>query len=314
MPLTDRLGPYSHNVWDTSSNLSYRTGPRRPNGRLRRQDSLTGPYQNSIAFAPSFHTRGGIPHHRSPPSSPINAPGAWPSVTESRSTIAPASSRVDVVRGDQLSPEIPLRRKKEVHRQRQDLKLSGDYLGVQGINPETGQLDVLTPTTGSKSTISSAASGVQVSVAQESINKYKQGKDELRRQQSLVRWRKDNGQWSSVAEPMLSPIVQSRSTTPRKLISRYGAHITMSDDDFLHSTSSPSSERTPFRRAWPDHGAYMGRRCAVLECWMGGNVFFSNCQHASSCAPKGHYSLRAISQLHSSTTKSRKWQSQQPAF
>ncbi|KAL1891399.1 hypothetical protein Sste5346_007662 [Sporothrix stenoceras] len=52
-------------------------------------------------------------------------------------------------------------------------------------------------------------------MAQESIDKYEKGKDELRRQQSLVRWRKDNGQWSSVAEPLLSPIAQSRSSSPQ---------------------------------------------------------------------------------------------------
>ncbi|CEJ84092.1 hypothetical protein VHEMI03378 [[Torrubiella] hemipterigena] len=36
--------------------------------------------------------------------------------------------------------------KREARRQRQSLKESGDYLGVQGINPDTGKLDASTPT------------------------------------------------------------------------------------------------------------------------------------------------------------------------
>ncbi|ERS98934.1 hypothetical protein HMPREF1624_04127 [Sporothrix schenckii ATCC 58251] len=214
------LGP-----WDVSSNVSSRTGPKLSGGRLRRQDSLTDPYQKSIGQPSVISPSGGIPHYRSPPPLPLpsKAPGAWPSTTESQSTIAPFVSR-DACRGDhwdqRLSPEDdkPFRQKREVHRRRKDLKASGDFLGVQGINPDTGQLDVLTPTTGSKSTISSGASGVPASVAQSSIEKYEKEKDELRRQQSLVRWRKDTGQWSSVAEPTLSPIAQSRSSTPCRFI------------------------------------------------------------------------------------------------
>lgn len=36
--------------------------------------------------------------------------------------------------------------KLEARRQRRNLKESGDYLGVQGLNPETGQPDIITPT------------------------------------------------------------------------------------------------------------------------------------------------------------------------
>ncbi len=42
--------------------------------------------------------------------------------------------------------------KRESRRRRQSLKESGDFLGVQGVNPETGEMDVLTPTTSSGST------------------------------------------------------------------------------------------------------------------------------------------------------------------
>ncbi|KAJ6444372.1 Candidapepsin [Purpureocillium lavendulum] len=44
--------------------------------------------------------------------------------------------------------------KKEARRQRRNLKESGDYLGVQGVNPETGQLDVITPSDSERSSTS----------------------------------------------------------------------------------------------------------------------------------------------------------------
>lgn len=114
---------------------------------------------------------------------------------------------------------MPSARKQQVHRLRKDLKASGDFLGVQGVNPATGQLDVLTPTTSSKSTVSSGGpSAVPGSAVHGSLPRYGEDKEQLRRQQSLVRWRKDSGQWSSAAEPRLSPIAQSsdpaRSPTP----------------------------------------------------------------------------------------------------
>lgn len=46
--------------------------------------------------------------------------------------------------------------RKEARRQRRDLKESGDYLGVQGINPATGQLDMITPN-GSEENVASFA-------------------------------------------------------------------------------------------------------------------------------------------------------------
>lgn len=39
-----------------------------------------------------------------------------------------------------------LRMKKQARQEKRALKESGDYLGVQGINPKTGQLDIETPT------------------------------------------------------------------------------------------------------------------------------------------------------------------------
>ncbi|CAK7269782.1 hypothetical protein SEPCBS57363_003774 [Sporothrix epigloea] len=150
-------------------------------------------------------------------------------MTESRSTIyvepeppAPKNASYDSFYEDKLAPNLPFQRKLEIHLERKSLKESGDFLGVQGVNPETGQLDVLTPTTGSKSTLSSGTSAVASGSVQSSMERYERNKDKLRRQQSLIRWRRETGQWSSAAAPGLSPIEQSRDTTPsRSILSKF---------------------------------------------------------------------------------------------
>ncbi|CAK7270826.1 hypothetical protein SEPCBS119000_004283 [Sporothrix epigloea] len=165
-------------------------------------------------------------------------------MTESRSTIyvdpgppVPA----DTFREDRLAQALPLQRKLEIHLERKSLKESGDYLGVQGINPETGQLDVLTPTTGSKSTLSSGTSAVPSGSYQSSMERYEKDKERLRRQQSLIRWRRETGQWSSVAEPGLSPIEQSRDTTPTHPLTPPGTWASQAATAVWHSVrmSSP---------------------------------------------------------------------------
>ena len=146
--------------------------------------------------------------------------------------------------------------KREARRLRQSLKESGDFLGVQGVNPETGEMDVLTPTTSSDSNkpvshSASALGGLAHMVKEtreayreakrqhdtelirvksqreyERLDKLEREKEAIRAEQRKVRWRKDAGQWSSVAEPNLSPIAQSqRSGTPRMFsISMAGVH------------------------------------------------------------------------------------------
>ncbi len=129
--------------------------------------------------------------------------------------------------------------KRQARRRRQSLKESGDFLGVQGVNPETGEMDILTPTTSSDSTrplgllprLGGAAQVLietkqayreakrqyeaelmrtQSSREQEKMDKIEKEKEAIRVTQRGVRWRKDVGQWSSVAEPNLSPIAQSQ--------------------------------------------------------------------------------------------------------
>ena len=132
--------------------------------------------------------------------------------------------------------------KKETRRLRRNLKQSGDYLGVQGINPATGQLDVITPTDSDQSSLSQETRQ-KVLVLQKTLkdarHSYKSAKEksqqearnlvlrsekEKLRQSELdkvvvkaisqdIKWRRHTRQWSSAQEPGLSPIAQSQSST-----------------------------------------------------------------------------------------------------
>ncbi|KAH6687734.1 hypothetical protein F5X68DRAFT_239121 [Plectosphaerella plurivora] len=142
---------------------------------------------------------------------------------------------------------------KERRRQRRLLQESGDYLGVQGVNPQTGQLDVITPTpsnssksgttlqTGRKMQLLETKAQAARRAYQDALDaaqeeaqlvlqererskeaKRNKSKESVRRAQSRVRWRRDPRQWSSAQEPDLSPIAQSvgtitpESTSPRR--------------------------------------------------------------------------------------------------
>jgi hypothetical protein len=122
-------------------------------------------------------------------------------------------------------------------RLRRNLKESGDYLGVQGINPLTGELDVLTPTSSSPSDlVPGTSTGLEkllktVKEAKfsheetkktqealeearreiEKLNRAVEKKESIRILQRRVRWRREGNNWSSVAEPDLSPIQSLRS-------------------------------------------------------------------------------------------------------
>lgn len=127
--------------------------------------------------------------------------------------------------------------KKEARRQRRSLRESGDYLGVQGINPETGQLDVITPTDSDRSeeTAQKIESLRQVlkrsptsfgktpsqneeqlkemllKVDMEKMRRHQKDKEILKNANKNIMWRRHTKQWSSVQQPDLSPIVQSTS-------------------------------------------------------------------------------------------------------
>lgn len=128
--------------------------------------------------------------------------------------------------------------KQELRRQRRCLKESGDFLGVTGINPYTGQMDVITPTTSSEDAAPACSSPTTSCLAtlahtgQNAAEDYENAKREawlraehqkaegrkeeirtiLQQHGGNVMWRKEEGGWSSVATPKLSPIPQSQQS------------------------------------------------------------------------------------------------------
>ncbi|KAI1850105.1 hypothetical protein JX266_004484 [Neoarthrinium moseri] len=135
-----------------------------------------------------------------------------------------------------------LRSKEQTRRQRRELKASGDFLPVTGYNPWSGEWDVLTPT----DTLSSDATSpsteekmiklaqkveeakmaylharnrqesekekIKLEKAQAKLAKIEKTKNHIRRQGSNIKWSTRRGQWSSAAEPNLSPIAQSANS------------------------------------------------------------------------------------------------------
>lgn len=132
---------------------------------------------------------------------------------------------------------------KETRRRRQRLKESGDYLGPQGINPKTGEMDIHTPTDSEESAVNqellrniydlrqqleesgssykpdrNTAKGKLkrlMEAEEKRLQKRRREKETLKRAVAGHRWRRYTKQWSSVQEPDLSPIAQSHwSTNP----------------------------------------------------------------------------------------------------
>ncbi|KAG6289391.1 hypothetical protein E4U46_002564 [Claviceps purpurea] len=131
-----------------------------------------------------------------------------------------------------------LQAKQEARRFRRNLKESGDYLGVQGFNPETSKLDVVTPTDSERSSLSQETQQkllVLKNALKDARHNYKSAKERseqeakyilLKKEKERVRrlgkkkeqaqeitqtitWKRHARQWSSAQEPNLSPIAQS---------------------------------------------------------------------------------------------------------
>jgi hypothetical protein len=127
--------------------------------------------------------------------------------------------------------------KRELRHQRRILKESGDYLGVQGFNPHTGQLDSITPSSSDNTSASeeteqklnalkeqlknarkaSNRAGIRSerkakrrpsTSEQEKPSMSRMEKKAPSRQTQDVTWRRNTIQWSSAQEPYLSPISQ----------------------------------------------------------------------------------------------------------
>lgn len=135
--------------------------------------------------------------------------------------------------------------KKTRRENRRSLRDSGDFLGVQGANPRTGYWDVSTATSSSEPSQISAETRKRLDKEARDIEEKKRMLDEaqMKHQQELQRvqilrdqkkrenaekkrlelkarqrrygkWRASENGWSSVAEPDLSPIVQSLIGSP----------------------------------------------------------------------------------------------------
>ncbi|OAQ59714.2 hypothetical protein VFPPC_03921 [Pochonia chlamydosporia 170] len=128
--------------------------------------------------------------------------------------------------------------KRESRQRRRNLKESGDYLGVQGFNPETGELDVITPLGSDRSSLSQEtrqkllvlqnalkdarhsykstkekgeqeARMILLKNEKEKLRRLEKGKDAVKDMCKTVKWKRHTRQWSSAQEPDLSPIAQS---------------------------------------------------------------------------------------------------------
>ncbi|KAI0189803.1 hypothetical protein EV127DRAFT_102736 [Xylaria flabelliformis] len=132
-----------------------------------------------------------------------------------------------------------LRAKEDNRKNRRSLKESGDWLGVQGADPYSGEFAVLTPTSTLSSEITSPHTKKRLAdlsrkqlfaklaydqakceeeterekallrKAQAKLEKIEGAKEELRQQREFPTWVQHKRRWSSAAEPDLSPIPQS---------------------------------------------------------------------------------------------------------
>ncbi|KAK0666088.1 hypothetical protein QBC41DRAFT_375560 [Cercophora samala] len=163
--------------------------------------------------------------------------------------------------------------KQELRQQRRTLKQSGDFLGVTSINPHTGVMDVITPTTSSEDATVSISSPTDshlaalAHTAQDAREAYVAAKTEAqirkehkkaeRRKEAArtvlnqhggnVVWRKEGAAWAYVAEPDLSPIPQSQRSV-------------MSPD--TSDSEATTVHRTPIS-ASPSRGPFLGKATAV---------------------------------------------------
>lgn len=131
-----------------------------------------------------------------------------------------------------LNKDLLRARSKARQRERRSLRESGDYLGVQGVNPHTGELDIVSPTVSSaessadhhetprrilrtwhnvlkshKSRDSPSRDNTGIEGEDHRIARSLRGKKKMRELNKAVRWMR-RGQ-SSLQEPDLSPIAQS---------------------------------------------------------------------------------------------------------
>ncbi|KAF5589923.1 hypothetical protein FPANT_6161 [Fusarium pseudoanthophilum] len=163
--------------------------------------------------------------------------------------------------------------RRKAREDRESLRESGDYLGVQGVNPQTGILD-LTSDSG-ESTLSSKTEQKLLNLEAQAKNSLsaterKEAEIEIvkvhldhevakaRRQEkaekqlaasATAKWRRGTHQWSSVQQPDLSPIAQSHRSTSvfssqRSLANPSPSALELFENDIkFHNPSDPRLDR-----------------------------------------------------------------------
>lgn len=189
----------------TKSLASFFSGLR-PRNRPERGGTLRPPTTTSpnAGRRPSAHSNN--KHHAAPsPSDKITSPRR----TSHHNVTSPPDKTH--TRTTEISPLAK-------HHARHALRKSGDFLGVTGVNPRTGEMDVLTPTTSSSDDtgvpgdprLAQLARRAQEAreeyevargeVLRERAERRKEGVREVLSGQGGVRWRREEGGWSSVAD------------------------------------------------------------------------------------------------------------------
>ncbi|KAJ3521420.1 hypothetical protein NM208_g13296 [Fusarium decemcellulare] len=184
--------------------------------------------------------------------------------------------------------------KKKARQERRSLKESGDYLGVQGHNPQTGVPDIVSNSDSAESTLdadverrlnglkkilTNAQSAAARDQAENEILKIRAQQETERLQHrklanqkptASVRWRRKTHQWSSAQEPELSPIAQSQRSG--SLFSRRHSRVNgaMAGQGRLIDLSPPEDEQS-FGQAsdtsWPHEptSAHIGSSDTVVQ-------------------------------------------------
>ncbi|KAK7426932.1 hypothetical protein QQZ08_006524 [Neonectria magnoliae] len=207
--------------WNVAKDVSD-TEPRRDASQLR-------PRAASAAIPPSHTSAVGRKWRRAPRDDAED----WQMITtsveqpirEDRKRGAPGGASRTAVPGSNASlsvkqripyARLSLEAKREARKQRRSLKESGDYLGVQGFNPQTGLPDVITPSDSEQSAVSqetdhspnflalfskNSGSKTAKSRVEREIRKLflkKEAEKIRRREQAKAALQKDNGSFSSV--------------------------------------------------------------------------------------------------------------------
>ncbi|KAG9241512.1 hypothetical protein BJ878DRAFT_482880 [Calycina marina] len=160
--------------------------------------------------------------------------------------------------------------KQEERKNRRDFRQSGDYLGVQGFNPRTGFCDASLSSSGPsqesedtkrirqeeadaaerKSIADEEAAQAKEAVERREASKAEQRKNnQVLQQRRQGRWKMGDHGWKSVAEPQLSPIIQSAIASPVRGSSSYPQYLLMQTNILKESVPSAIDNLFPMPSA-----------------------------------------------------------------